>query len=204
MKKKTSLMIDYISGRLAELTPTSAVIDNGGIGYSVEISLQTYDTLDGKTEATLYIQRQVNQRDGQEVDYGFATKEERGIFRSITGVSGMGAASARMILSSLSPAELNEAILSEDINRLKSIKGIGLKSAQRLILELKDKIVKGENANFDTLLKAESNRDADEAASALLNLGFSKPNISKAIQAILKEKPGASLEEIIKTALKML
>ncbi len=197
-------MIDYISGRIAELTPTSAVVDNGGIGYAVEISLQTYDSLDGKTEATLYIQRQVNQRDGQEVDYGFATKEERSIFRSITGVSGMGAASARMILSSLSPAELNEAILSEDINRLKSVKGIGLKSAQRLVLELKDKIVKGEGASFDTLLKAESNRDADEAASALLNLGFSKPNISKAIQSILKEKPGASLEDIIKTALKML
>lgn len=197
-------MIDYISGKLAELTPTSAVVDNGGIGYAMEISLQTYDVLDGKTEATLYIQRQVNQRDGQEVDYGFATKEERNLFRNITGVSGMGAASARMILSSLSPAELNEAILSEDINRLKSVKGIGLKSAQRLVLELKDKIVKGENASFDTLVKAESNKKADEAASALLNLGFAKPNISKAIQAILKNNPGASLEEIIKAALKML
>lgn len=197
-------MIDYISGKLAELTPTSAVVDNGGIGYAMEISLQTYDVLDGKTEATLYIQRQVNQRDGQEVDYGFATKEERNLFRNITGVSGMGAASARMILSSLSPAELNEAILSEDINRLKSVKGIGLKSAQRLVLELKDKIVKGENASFETLIKAESNKNADEAASALLNLGFAKPNISKAIQAILKNNPGASLEEIIKAALKML
>ncbi len=197
-------MIDYISGKLAELTPTSAVVDNGGIGYAVEISLQTYDALDGRTDATLYIQRQVNQRDGQEVDYGFATKEERNLFRSITGVSGMGAASARMILSSLSPAELNEAILSEDINRLKSIKGIGLKSAQRLVLELKDKIVKGESTSFDTLIKAESNKNADEAASALLNLGFSKPNISKVIQTILKNNPGASLEDIIKAALKML
>ena len=116
----------------------------------------------------------------------------------------MGAASARMILSSLSPSELNEAILSEDINRLKSVKGIGLKSAQRLVLELKDKIVKGENANFDTIIKAENNKAADEAATALLNLGFSKPNISKAIQAILKDKPGANLEDIIKTALKIL
>jgi holliday junction DNA helicase RuvA len=203
-RKFKRIMIDYISGKLAELTPTSAVVDNGGIGYAMEISLQTYDVLDGKTEATLYIQRQVNQRDGQEVDYGFATKEERNLFRNITGVSGMGAASARMILSSLSPAELNEAILSEDINRLKSVKGIGLKSAQRLVLELKDKIVKGENASFETLIKAESNKNADEAASALLNLGFAKPNISKAIQAILKNNPGASLEEIIKAALKML
>lgn len=197
-------MIDYISGKLTELTPTTAIIDNHGIGYSVEISLQTYDAIDGKTEVTIYIQRQVNQRDGQEVDYGFATKDERALFRNITSVSGMGAASARMILSSLSPTELNEAILSEDIHRLKAIKGIGLKSAQRLVLELKDKIVKGEDANFDTLIKAETNKSADEAATALLNLGFSKPNISKAIQSILKDNPAASLEDIIKTALKML
>ncbi len=197
-------MIDYISGKITELTPTTAVIDNHGIGYSVEISLQTYDAIDGKAEATIFIQRQINQRDGAEVDYGFATKDERTLFRNITSVSGMGAASARMILSSLSPAELNEAILSEDIHRLKAIKGIGLKSAQRLVLELKDKIVKGENANFDTLIKAEANKSADEAATALLNLGFSKPNITKAIQSILKDNPSASLEDIIKTALKML
>ncbi len=197
-------MIDYISGKIKELTPTNAVVDNQGIGYLVEISLQTYDAIDGKTEATIYIQRQVNQRDGQEVDYGFATKDERSLFRNITSVSGMGAASARMILSSLSPAELNEAILAGDINRLKSIKGIGLKSAQRLVLELKDKIVKGESASFDAIIKAENNKVADEAAAALLNLGFSKPNISKAIQSILKDNPGASLEDIIKTALKML
>lgn len=197
-------MIDYISGKITELTPTAAVIDNQGIGYIVEISLQTYDAIAGKSEATIYIQRQVNQRDGQETDYGFATKDERDLFRNITSVSGMGASSARMILSSLSPAELNEAILSENITRLKSIKGIGLKSAQRLVLELKDKIVKGESANFDTIIKAEANKTADEAATALLNLGFSKPNITKAIQSILKDNPTASLEDIIKTALKML
>lgn len=197
-------MIDYISGKIKELSPTSAVIDNNGIGYCVEISLQTYDVLNGRSDAVVYIQKQVNQRDGLETDYGFASKEERTLFRNITSVSGMGAASARMILSSLSPQELNEAILSEDINRLKSIKGIGLKSAQRLILELKDKIVKGENASFETLLKAESNQAAEEAATALLNLGFAKPNISKAIQSILKNNPSASIEEIIKAALKML
>lgn len=197
-------MIDYISGKITELNPTEAVVDNQGIGYMVEISLQTYDALDGEKEATIYIHRQVNQRDGQEIDYGFATKEERTLFRSITSVSGMGAASARMILSSLSPAELNEAILSEDINRLKSIKGIGLKSAQRLVLELKDKIEKGESTYFGNAPKSDGGKAADEAATALLNLGFSKPNISKAIQSILKEKPNASLEDIIKTALKML
>ena len=197
-------MIDYISGRLTELSPTNAVIENQGIGYIMEISLQTYEVLNGKTEATLYIQRQVNQRDGIETDYGFATKEERNLFRSITGVSGMGASSARMILSSLTPEELQNTILSENVARLKSIKGIGLKSAQRLILELKDKIVKGEGSNFEAILKAQTNTDAEEAAIALQNLGFTKPNISKAIQAILKQTPDAKVEDIIKAALKML
>ena len=197
-------MIDYISGRLAELSPTNAVIENQGIGYIMEISLQTYEELNGKAEATLYIQRQVNQRDGIETDYGFATKEERNLFRSITSVSGMGASSARMILSSLTPEELQNTILSENVARLKSIKGIGLKSAQRLILELKDKIVKGEGSNFDAILKAQTNADAEEAATALQNLGFAKPNISKAIQTILKQTPDAKVEDIIKAALKML
>lgn len=197
-------MIDYISGKLVELSPTNAVIENGGIGYIMEISLQTYEELNGKTEATIYIQRQVNTRDGAEVDYGFASKEERNLFRSITSVSGMGASSARMILSSLTPEELRNTILSENVARLKSVKGIGLKSAQRLILELKDKIVKGEGSSFEALLHSQPNADAEEAAIALQNLGFAKPNISKAIQAILKKNPDAKVEDIIKEALKML
>ena len=197
-------MIDYISGRLTELFPTNAVIENQGIGYIMEISLQTYEELNGKSEATLYIQRQVNQRDGIEIDYGFASKEERNLFRSITSVSGMGASSARMILSALNPEELRNTILSENVARLKSIKGIGLKSAQRLILELKDKIVKGDGGNFEAILHSQSNADAEEAAIALQNLGFTKPNISKAIQTILKNTPDAKVEDIIKAALKML
>lgn len=197
-------MTDYISGRLTELSPTNAVIENQGIGYIMEISLQTYEELNGKSEATLYIQRQVNQRDGIEIDYGFASKEERNLFRSITSVSGMGASSARMILSALNPEELRSTILSENVARLKSIKGIGLKSAQRLILELKDKIVKGDGGNFEAILHSQSNADAEEAAVALQNLGFTKPNISKAIQTILKNTPDAKVEDIIKAALKML
>ena len=197
-------MTDYISGRLTELSPTNAVIENQGIGYIMEISLQTYEELNGKSEATLYIQRQVNQRDGIEIDYGFASKEERNLFRSITSVSGMGASSARMILSALNPEELRNTILSENVARLKSIKGIGLKSAQRLILELKDKIVKGDGGNFEAILHSQSNADAEEAAVALQNLGFTKPNISKAIQTILKNTPDAKVEDIIKAALKML
>ena len=197
-------MIDYISGKLATLTPTMAVIDNQGIGYAVEISLQTYDVLRGKDSATVYIQRQVNPRDGSEVDYGFASQDERDLFRQITSVSGMGAASARMILSSLSAEELRNAILSEDVNRLKGVKGIGLKTAQRMVLELKDKIVKGDGASSDVLFRTDAGAAAEEATTALQMLGFSKPNINKALQAILKENPSASVEELIKTALQRL
>jgi Holliday junction DNA helicase RuvA len=181
-----------------------AVIDNQGIGYAVEISLQTYDVLRGKDSATVYIQRQVNPRDGSEVDYGFASQDERELFRQITSVSGMGAASARMILSSLTAEELRNAILSEDVNRLKGVKGIGLKTAQRMVLELKDKIVKGEGASSDVLFRTDAGAAAEEATTALQMLGFAKPNINKAIQAILKENPSASVEEIIKAALQRL
>ena len=197
-------MIDYVSGKLATLTPTMAVIDNQGIGYAVEISLQTYDVLRGKDSATVYIQRQVNPRDGSEVDYGFATQDERELFRQITSVSGMGAASARMILSSLTAEELRSAILSEDVSRLKGVKGIGLKTAQRMVLELKDKIVKGDGASSDVLFRTDVGAAAEEATTALQMLGFAKPNINKAIQAILKENPSASVEEIIKAALQRL
>lgn len=197
-------MIDYISGKISELTPTTVVIDNQGIGYVLEISLQTYSSLEGKNTATIFTQHQINPRDGSEIDYGFADKSERNLFRLITGVSGIGASSARLILSSLSADELQEAILSEDVNRLKSVKGIGLKSAQRIILELKDKIVKGEQASVEILFREESNGSVEEATSALIMLGFSKPNINKAIQQILKKDPTAKVEDIIKTALKIL
>ncbi len=197
-------MIDYISGRLKTLTPTYAVIENSGIGYMVEISLQTYDFLSGKEDCTVYIQRQVNQRDGTEVDYGFSTREERELFRNITGVSGMGASSARMILSALSPSELKETILTEDTARLKAIKGIGLKSAQRLVLELKDKMGKAEEGEPGVLLRNNRNEIAEEATAALVNLGFARPNINKAVQTILKATPEASVEVIIKNALRML
>ena len=197
-------MIDYISGKLVTLTPTMAVIDNQGIGYALEISLQTYDVLNGKDTATVFVQRQLNPRDGTDVDYGFATRDERELFRQITSVSGMGAASARMVLSSLSAEELRNAILAEDVARLKSVKGIGLKTAQRMVLELKDKIVKGDGAEPGVLLRSEANAAAEEAATALQMLGFTKPNINKALQAILKANPQASVEELIKAALQRL
>lgn len=197
-------MIEYVSGKVAELTPTMAVIENNGIGYAVEISLQTYSALEGRSEAKVYVQKQVNQRDGTDVDYGFASKEERELFRLITSVSGMGASSARMVLSSMNADELREAILSEDVKRIQSVKGIGLKTAQRMILELKDKIVKGEEVSADALFRADTNAAAEEASTALQMLGFTKPNIAKAVQKILKSNPTAKVEEIIKAALKML
>ncbi len=197
-------MINYISGKIAELTPTNVVIDNQGIGYLLEISLQTYQALEGKGEALVYVQSQVNQREGTEVDYGFATRDERETFRLITSISGVGAASARMILSSLTAEELRNAIIAEDINLIKSIKGIGLKTAQRMVLELKDKMLKGEGEAGEVLFASDRNEIVEEATSALQMLGFNKQNIAKAIQAILKKNPNAKVEEIIKNALVML
>lgn len=197
-------MIDYIRGRVAELTPTRVIIDNNGIGYRIEISLQTYEALENKSEATVYIYHYFRQREDIEMYYGFATKDERELFELIISVSGIGVNSARMMLSSFSAEELRDAIVGEDVNRIKSVKGIGLKSAQRMILELKDKIVKGEGASSEVLFQPASNEAVEEATRALTMLGFTKQNISKAIQAVLKKNPGAKVEEIIKQTLKML
>ena len=197
-------MIDYVSGKIEELNPTQVVIDNNGVGYRMEISLQSYALLEGKSQAKIYIQNQVNPRDGSEVSYGFANKDERALFQLITSVSGMGAASARMVLSSLSAEEFRQAIIAENLNLIKSVKGIGLKTAQRLILELKDKIVEGGGSDPSVLFTVSSSEVIDEASSALVMLGFSKPNVQKAIQQILKQNPSAKVEDIIKAALKML
>ena len=197
-------MIEYISGTIADLSPTRIVIDNHGMGYGLEISLQTYEALRNSKDAKVYAFTTINQRDATEVMYGFATKDERELFELIVGISGIGAASARMILSAMSADEFREAIISENINKIKSIKGIGLKSAQRMILELKDKIVKGEGSGTNVIFQADNNADIEEATSALMMLGFSKPNVNKAIQSVLKKNPNAKVEEIIKAALKML
>ena len=197
-------MIDYISGKVEELNPTQVVVDNNGIGYRLEISLQTYALLEGKTQAKVFVQTQVNTRDGSEVSYGFANKDERALFQLITSVSGMGAASARMVLSSLSAEEFRQAVLAENVNLIKSIKGIGLKTAQRLVLELKDKILDGGGSDSSVLFTVASNENVEEATSALVMLGFNKANIQKAIRKILKDAPDAKVEDIIKAALKML
>lgn len=195
-------MIDYIKGQIVELTPTELVLDNQGIGYSILISLQTYEAFQTKTEAVAYIHHYI--REDEELFFGFATKDERELFRLLISVSGIGVASARMMLSTLTSEEIRQAILAEDINKIKSVKGIGLKSAQRLVLELKDKVVKGEGSAEAALFKTDANALVEEATTALVMLGFSKANISKVMPAILKDNPGAKVEDIIKAALKRL
>ncbi len=195
-------MIDYIKGQIVELTPTELVLDNQGIGYSILISLQTYEAFQTKTEAVAYIHHYI--REDEELFFGFATKDERELFRLLISVSGIGVASARMMLSTLTSEEIRQAILAEDINKIKSVKGIGLKSAQRLVLELKDKVVKGEGSAESALFKTDTNALVEEATTALVMLGFSKANISKVMPAILKENSSARVEDIIKAALKRL
>ena len=195
-------MIDYIKGQIIELTPTELILECGGIGYSILISLQTYEALQLKTQAVAYIHHYI--REDEELYFGFATKDERELFRLLIGVSGIGVASARMMLSSLTSEEIRQAILSEDIHKIKSVKGIGLKSAQRLVLELKDKIVKGAGTDTPSIFKSDNNALIDEATTALVMLGFTKANINKVLPGILKENPTARVEDLIKAALKKL
>ena len=195
-------MIDYIKGQIIELTPTELILECGGIGYSILISLQTYEALQLKNQAVAYIHHYI--REDEELYFGFATKDERELFRLLIGVSGIGVTSARMMLSSLTSEEIRQAILSEDIHKIKSVKGIGLKSAQRLVLELKDKIVKGAGTDTGNIFKTDNNALIDEATTALVMLGFTKAAINKVLPGILKDNPTARVEDLIKAALKKL
>ena len=194
-------MYYYITGSLIESTPTEAIIENNGIGYKLQISLQTYSDIQGLNEAKLYIYHHL--REDIELWYGFFSKEERNIFLMLIEVNGIGPNTARMMLSSLTPEELKTAIIAEDVNKIKSVKGIGLKTAQRVIIDLKDKIIKG-GAQSDALFPGESSKNKEEALSALVLLGFSKSAADKVISEILKEKPSTTLEELIKFSLKRL
>lgn len=195
-------MYDYIKGNISEISPTEVIVECCGIGYSIMISLQTYDILKDSSEAKIFIYHYIREDDEQ--FYGFATKDERELFKLLISVSGVGVASARMMISSLSDEEIRNAIMGEDAAKIKSIKGIGLKTAQRLILDLKDKIIKGGGVDKANLTIQESNNNIDEATTALLNLGFTKANISKILPSILKSEPQASIETIIREALKRL
>lgn len=196
-------MYDYISGNIVELTPAEMVVDNHGIGYKILISLQTYSALQGATEGKVYIYHHKHEDD--ELFYGFADKEERNIFTLLVSVSGIGPNTARMMLSALTTDEVRMALISGDVNKIKSVKGIGMKTAQRAIIELKDKVGKdGSGATLDLGAGFETNNHREEAFGALITLGFSKAAVEKVLNSILKKEPGCTSEEIIKKALKLL
>ena len=193
-------MIEYIKGDITELTPTYAVIENHGIGYFANISLYTFTSLQNQKSATLYIYESI--REDAHVLYGFGEKHEREMFLLLISVSGVGPNSARMIQSSLSPVELENSIATSNVAALKAVKGIGAKTAQRIIVDLKDKI----KAPSDTLnIQIPANNEIfDEALAALVMLGFSQQASQKVLKKLLSDNQGLCVEEVIKKALKMM
>ena len=192
-------MITQIKGRLIEKSPTELVVDCNGIGYSVNISLNTYSQIGNDENIKLYTYLLIKE-DSHSL-YGFFKKSERSLFKLLISVSGVGASTARMMLSSLSPSEIISAIMSENVPVVQSIKGIGLKTAQRIILELKDKVLSLDEAGDDSLTL---NKQSEEASSALEVLGYSKKQTSKLLSKIISENPGINVESIIKKALNKL
>ena len=204
-------MIEYIKGELAELTPTLAVVEARGVGYAINISLNTYSAIQGKNDIKPYIHEAIvtGGRDDSYTLYGFLSKQERSLYRLLITVSGVGANTARMILSSLTPSELCNVIANGDEKMLRAVKGIGLKTAQRIIVDLKDKIMQSgiadelhinsssASSNINTAVK-------DEALSALIMLGFSPAPSAKVVVSILTEQPELPVEQVVKLALKMI
>lgn len=193
-------MIDFIKGKLVELTPTFIVVENDGIGYNLSVSLSTFSKLEGRNDCKILV-HEVIREDSHQL-FGFAEKEERDIFRLLISVSGVGAGTARMMLSSLSHDEIEKAILGSDVNTLKSIKGIGLKSAQRIIVDLKDKV--GKQPGTGEIFAFTDNTKREEALSALVMLGFGKSAVFKVLDRIIREEKDLTVEELIKKALKSL
>lgn len=193
-------MIAQIKGRLVEKTPTYVVIDCNGVGYQLNISLNTFSKI-GDGESCLLFTHFVVREDAQLL-YGFKEKSERELFRLLISVSGVGSSTAMMILSSLSPDETKSAIMTSDVNTLKGVKGIGAKSAERIIVDLKDKIGKVENS--DNLTMFSNNTIKEEALSALVMLGFSKAPAEKALSKIFSQTSDITVEELIKRTLKNL
>lgn len=193
-------MISFIKGRLVEKVPTEVIIDNNGIGYQVNISLNTYSLISDSESVMLYTYLQV--KEDSHTLFGFADKLEREIFKLLISVSGIGANTARNMLSYIHPKELMQAIVQEDVKAIQAIKGIGLKTAQRVIIELKEKVMKMHD--LDEISVAHHNTNADEALSALEVLGFVRKTAEKMVKKILEQNPEAGVEQIIKLALKNL
>lgn len=195
-------MIEYIKGKLDDVTPTMAVVDCNGVGYGVNISLNTFSAIQGKGDVKLYIYEAI--REDAYVLYGFATKQERELFLMLITVSGIGGNTARMILSALSPSELCNVISSGNEKLLKMVKGIGLKTAQRIIVELKDKIQNigvESTGNVSTPISAANNEIYEEAVAALTMLGFAQAPSQKVVGQILHEESDAPVQKVIKIAL---
>lgn len=203
-------MIEYVKGEIAEVTPAYAVIDVHGVGYGLNISLNTYSAIQGKTEARLWVYESI--REDAYVLFGFGTREERDMFLLLITVSGVGANTARVILSELSAAELCNVIATGNERILKGVKGIGLKTAQRIIVDLKDKIpdvgalelrTSGVQTNAQQMAPAQK-QVRDEAVSALTMLGFAPAPTQKVVNALLKDHPDLTVEQVVKMALKQI
>ncbi len=193
-------MIDYIKGTITGISPAFLTIETGGIGYYVNISLNTYTKLEGKSEYKLLV-HEVIREDVYQL-FGFADKGERDIFRLLISVTGVGAGTARMMLSSLNPEEIEKAVIGSDVHTLKGVKGIGLKTAERIIVDLRDKIVK--QGGSGEIFPAADNTRREEALSALVMLGFARGAVLKALDKIIREDRNLTVEEMIKKALKNL
>lgn len=205
-------MIEYIKGELTDITPTQAVVEAHGVGYGLNISLNTYTAIQGKKEVKLYVHEAIvtGGRDDAYTLYGFYNKKERELYRMLITVSGVGANTARMILSATSAAELVNIISTGDVKALKGVKGIGLKTAQRIIVDLRDKMVNsGLIADLATAMNAQqtvavNSEVHDEAVGALTMLGFSPAPSAKVVSEILKGTPNMPVEQVIKQALKLI
>ena len=193
-------MIDYIAGVVTELNPACVVIETGGIGYSINISLNTYAALSNTESCRIWIHEAI--REDAYVLFGFYERDERELFRLLISVSGIGPNTARVMLSSLNPASLSNAIAEGDVNTLKSVKGIGLKTAQRVIVDLKDKI--GKRSATGEIITYSDNTARDEALSALVMLGFAKNSATKVVDNLVKDNKSLPVEVIVRQALKLL
>lgn len=200
-KTRKQTMIEYIKGTVAELLPSNAILEVNGVGYNLNISLATYSDISDKQETKLFVYEAI--REDAYILYGFSTKKERDLFLLLISVSGVGANTARMILSSLNVEELQNVIASGNVNALKSVKGIGLKTAQRIIVDLKDKIDFSADATAELVAVADDGRNS-EAEQALVMLGFQVSAVRKVVEKLVKENPSITIEQIIKQALKQL
>jgi holliday junction DNA helicase RuvA len=193
-------MIEYIKGSIIQLNPAFVVLETGGIGYFLNISVNTFSKLEKKNDCKILVHELI--REDTHQLFGFADQEERETFRHLISVSGVGAGTARMVLSSLSPGEIEHAISSADVNVLKGVKGIGLKTAQRIIVDLKDKL--GKTVANNEIFSLSDNTKREEALSALVMLGFAKSAVTKVLEKIVREEKNLTVEDLIRKALKNL